>query len=257
MTTSRGTANRYISSDPTSSGLPDEDEDLSSDEDEDEGGAKVDTEATNEEDEDEGGTEVDIEATNEEEDADRRMLRSAGAPKDILDLLNNIDLLTGVFEIELGIDDDNDDDYPWQGRKFYFCPTGEMNVYAEATRALPNHQGSSFDLCHFTYSPDTGKWRNNLEADTPTKTTVPRAERLQAARDRVEEWKNTTDYSSQRLDKAETRLKEAATAVRNLKRAREEHRLAKAERDAVKAEHDQNRDALSVAEEEYKKVRTQ
>ena len=239
-------------------GLPDEEEDLSSDDDEDkdEGGAEMDIEGANDEDADEGA-EMDIEAMKEEEDEDRRMLRCAGAPNDILDLSNNIDLLTGVVEIEVGIDDDNDDDHPWQGRKIYFSPTGEMNVYAEATRALPNHQGSSFDLCHFTYLPETGKWRNNLQANTPTNTRVPRADRLKAAENRMNECNNTANESAERLAKAETRLKEAATALEKFKRAEKEHKLATAKHNAVKAEHVRNMDALSSAEQEYKKVRIQ
>lgn len=205
-----------------------------------------------EEDEDEGGAEVD-----KEEDEDRKMLRDAGADKNILDLLNNIGLLKGVIEIEVGIAEK--DDHPWQGRKIYVAPIGDMlTVHAEATRALPNYQGSSFELAGFTYDPRSHKWRNNdPEASTPTKPKVSRADKLRAAKNKLDECQDTADESKQRLEEAETRVEDAATAVQNLKRARQEHKVAKAERDAMKAKHDQNMDALSVAEEEYKKARRQ
>lgn len=206
-----------------------------------------------EEEDDEGGAEVNTEAINEEEDEDRKILRNAGAHKDILDLLNNIDLLVGVIEIELEVDDD-DNDRPWLGRRIYVSSTG-MTVHAEATRALPNYQGSSFELAGFTYDPRSHKWRNNdPEASTPTKPKVSRADKLRAAKNKLDECQDTADESKQRLEEAET---DAATAVQNLKRARQEHKVAKAERDAMKAKHDQNMDALSVAEEEYKKARRQ
>ena len=137
-----------------------------------------------------------------------------------------------------------------------------MTVHAEATRALPNHEGSSFELAGFTYSPRLGMWQdNNPKAKTPTSPRVDRGERLRVARADVAEWGGKAEDSRKRLVDAEASLKDATRDVKRLKLdymlAKEQQKSAEAERDAARAENERDTAALEAAQKALVQVKRQ